>query len=386
MLHLPAEIRCTVNKRASIAARLKLRSPLIWVVAPRAIDSVRHYAQSVLQRLGMKVSNDFDMDVIGVLAGTDKSSSGMFSWDYLRHYQEAFAPWRDANINLIEIGVQGGPSIEVWLAYFSKAVVVGVDIDARCKALARDRVVIEIGSQDDPGFLHRVCAVHPPTILIDDGSHQAHHMIYTFERLFPVLLPGGVYVIEDLEFQFGKYGTQYSGDGSVNAPRYFQTMAEALMAREPGEGQKWGTGRYIFDNLDSITFVRGAVIIRKKKALDINGALKFARGWIADNPPTPDALARLANYIVFHHGTTEEAERYVRRALNAGGPTPFVMLALTNVLIRQGRMEEALAEARKAVESDPQDRQLWERLAWIEGQFGNQDEAAAASERVASLR
>lgn len=47
-----------------------------------------------------------------------------------------------------------------------------------------------------------VVSAHPPTIVIDDVSHQAAHIVYTFERLFPALLEGGVYIAEDLD-RFG---------------------------------------------------------------------------------------------------------------------------------------------------------------------------------------
>ena len=46
----------------------------------------------------------------GALAGTDKSSSVSWCWDYLRHYEELFRPFRDQPINLLEIGVASGAS------------------------------------------------------------------------------------------------------------------------------------------------------------------------------------------------------------------------------------------------------------------------------------
>jgi hypothetical protein len=37
-----------------------------------------------------------------------------------------------------------------------------------------------------------------PDIIIDDGSHVASHQKISFETLFPLLAPGGIYVIEDM--------------------------------------------------------------------------------------------------------------------------------------------------------------------------------------------
>ena len=35
-----------------------------------------------------------ELDAYGALAGTDKSSSVAWCWDYLRHYEELFRPFR----------------------------------------------------------------------------------------------------------------------------------------------------------------------------------------------------------------------------------------------------------------------------------------------------
>src|SRR6266576_2946332 len=66
------------------------------------------------------------LDWMGIAEGTDKSSLG---GDYLRHYEERFGKLRDAELNLIEIGVLDGASLRMWVKFFSKAQIVGVDIN-----------------------------------------------------------------------------------------------------------------------------------------------------------------------------------------------------------------------------------------------------------------
>ena len=85
----------------------------------------------------------------------------------------------------------------MWHEYFDQATIIGVDIQQDCRCYARDRIMVEIGSQEDPGFLADLVRRYPPRIIVDDGSHLAHHVIFTFETLFPALEPGGIYVIED---------------------------------------------------------------------------------------------------------------------------------------------------------------------------------------------
>src|ERR1700722_9700060 len=60
----------------------------------------------------------FNLDMVGVIEGTDKSSSVGLAWDYLRHYERLLHDFRDLPINLIEIGIAGGTSLAIWKSYF----------------------------------------------------------------------------------------------------------------------------------------------------------------------------------------------------------------------------------------------------------------------------
>src|ERR1700761_6707536 len=107
-----------------------------------------------------------ELDVLGTLLGTDKSSTLAYAWDYLRHYEELFSKWRHSEINLIEIGVETGASLKMWSRFFDKATIIGLDIDPACQRFAEGRVQVRIGSQENPAFLQEVAAAYPPTIVI----------------------------------------------------------------------------------------------------------------------------------------------------------------------------------------------------------------------------
>jgi hypothetical protein len=56
-----------------------------------------------------------------------------------------------------------------------------------------------IGSQDDPAFLRRAAgSLGRLDVVVDDGSHVAKHQLASFDVLFDLLAPGGLYVIEDV--------------------------------------------------------------------------------------------------------------------------------------------------------------------------------------------
>lgn len=140
--------------------------------------------------------------------GTDKLWAHHYDAEYERH----FGPWRDRPLNLLEIGIggygvpgKGGESLKAWRDYFPAAVIHGIDIEDK-SFLDSDRLHTHRGSQSDVDFLRSVAGSDDPDyrfdLIIDDGSHVQSDILTSFETLFPLLNPGGIYVIEDLETSY----------------------------------------------------------------------------------------------------------------------------------------------------------------------------------------
>ena len=138
------------------------------------------------------------LNLLGAAQGTDKTFLGN---DYLTNYARLFAPYRDADIAVLEIGVASGGSLRTWKRYFSRATIIGIDIAPEARQHAGDRIIIEVGSQADPDFLRSIAEKYKPAIIIDDGSHVSDHQIISLETLFQLMPEGGIYVIEDIFFQ-----------------------------------------------------------------------------------------------------------------------------------------------------------------------------------------
>jgi hypothetical protein len=323
-----------------------------------------------------------ELDVIGVLAGTDKSSSVSFAWDYLRHYQSHFERFRDEPINMMEIGVLGGSSLKVWKTWFSQATIVGVDIDPACARFAEGRVVIEIGSQEDPGFLARISAAYPPSIIIDDGSHRADHIVYTFERLFPALEPGGIYIVEDVSFHYGLNAPGLRGTSSISVPDYFGEFVQYLLSYQRPSADDWGTKRYICENIDEISIIRGAIVIRKRHVgRDFGRALATAEPLMS----FPAAANRLSGYLIHHGGPINAAEDLARNALTRDGIEHASIGPLLNILVRTNRVLEAADLARKSAEAKPDDVGRWVALADVCIQAGDLAASQRANEKALAL-
>lgn len=331
------------------------------------------------------VSSSLDMNQTGVLEGTDKSSSVLYGWDYLRHYEEWFSRWKDEAINLIEIGVATGSSLHVWQSYFSKAHIVGVDINPQCARFASERVSIEIGSQEDPGFLHRVCAKYPPTIIIDDGSHQAHHIVYTFEHLFPALVPGGLYIVEDLDFHFGETARSWSDVQGYDPPEYFLELAKACMTRKDRE-KLWGTRRNVLETMDTVHFIYSAACIRKKATRNQPIDWAMASQYANQRSLGVHGTLRYAKYMFDNGGNVDEIVSQLR-SIEPDSRSVDVefFTALAEIQRMQGRLDEAIETLSKgaAIFGDNCDL-LWRYGDWLVHGRRHEDGLRAMA-RAASL-
>lgn len=131
-----------------------------------------------------------------------------------------FARFQGTDVTIIEIGVFGGGSLQLWRSYFGdRARVVGLDVDPACKAHEGEGIEVYIGDQADPAFLEEVAdRVGRIDIVSDDGGHTAEQQITSFEVLFPRLSEHGVYACEDVSSSYlPEYGPSRAGrphDGS----------------------------------------------------------------------------------------------------------------------------------------------------------------------------
>lgn len=137
---------------------------------------------------------------------------------YFRVYEEEFGSVPHHDVKLLEIGVAEGGSLQIWRKFLGeKAVIFGVDINPASRALDTADLPVRIGSQNDPEFLRRIVSeMGGLDIVIDDGSHVGADQIASFKALFPLLAPGGVYIIEDVHTAYWKnFGGGIGRSGTI---------------------------------------------------------------------------------------------------------------------------------------------------------------------------
>lgn len=150
---------------------------------------------------------------------------------YFAIYERHFERFVGQEVNILEIGVSHGGSLQMWKQYFGdKATIVGIDIDPRCKSFEEEQVSILIGDQGDRNFWRTQKSALPTfDIIIDDGGHHMHQQKISYEEMFPLLSEQGVYLIEDMHTSYeAEFGGGYKEPNSFI--EYSKTLIDQLNA------------------------------------------------------------------------------------------------------------------------------------------------------------
>ena len=184
-------------------------------------------------------NNSDPLTKIGMVYGTDKATLHRFT----SFYNTLFSEKRRNVRRFLEIGVYKGESIEMWRDYFTSAKVFGIDIFSERRGqptVLSARSAAKIGSQpgmyranlgqahwdrldpkknplvfgsrvqlldvnmSDPSEMSDIAhdrgslASAPLDIVIEDGSHFQRDQQIALAKLFPLVAPGGLYVVEDI--------------------------------------------------------------------------------------------------------------------------------------------------------------------------------------------
>lgn len=221
---------------------------------------------------------------IGNNAGTDK----IYHHGYHRFYDQ----YIKRNIKkLLEIGVEGGHSVNLWLQYCPDATIYGLDIKTQ---YINDRVQIFKGDQSNESDLNKLSEKtgNDVDVIIDDGSHVPEHQIFSFEKLFKNVKAGGIYIIEDIETSYWKneglhdYETRYGEEKEWNIINIFKEVLhllnrEYMNAEELARVQaRCKLSTDVIDAISTITFCQNCIIIKKKEFYEyqyVNRLYRFAR-------------------------------------------------------------------------------------------------------------
>jgi hypothetical protein len=165
-----------------------------------------HMQNVTASHLGLRES---PIEKLARQAGTDKMRS---QHKYTDTYAMLFDAIRLSVTNVTEVGIFKGQSLELWLRYFPHATVWGLDTQpflnsrelsprltrAEHHRLRRRRCCRDRRAFDRIGF-----TAESMDLVIEDTTHEWEDSEWLFGLFFPLVKPGGYYVIEDVDPQRG---------------------------------------------------------------------------------------------------------------------------------------------------------------------------------------
>jgi MycE methyltransferase N-terminal len=184
---------------------------------------------------------------------------------YTPHYQRHFEPYRELPVKVLEIGIggydaidAGGESLRMWKHYFRRGLIYGLDIFTKT-GVEESRLSVVQGDQGDEGFLDSLGReLGPFDIIIDDGSHMSHHVLASFNALFPHVKPGGIYVVEDLGTAYWPaWGGATDPAAQYKSIEFIKSLVDGLHHSEqirdgnggPSMTESTVTGMHLYHNL-----------------------------------------------------------------------------------------------------------------------------------------
>lgn len=183
---------------------------------------------------------------------------------YFPVYDKLLSEYRNKNINVLEIGVLDGGSLELWHRYFGpNALIVGIDnhFQPNSQGLSFDNPMIQFrrGDQSDTNFLNKVVKEFGEfDIIIDDGSHVSQHVIKSFNALYPYVTKNGMYIIEDTHTSYwGSHG------GGLKLPNTTIEFAKELVDELNAVHTKILPVTDFTEQTHSITFYDSMIVVQK---------------------------------------------------------------------------------------------------------------------------
>jgi hypothetical protein len=205
------------------------------------------------------------MDALSKIAQKYDTDKGLVHHGYTPIYDKYLSELRTKKIKFLEIGFggyeyfdRGGGSAKMWREYFSPDSEIFVtDIHDK---YAIEGVRFFNVMYNDIRELAVGCDV-----ILDDGSHINKEIIKTFNKLFPILNSGGLYIVEDLETSY------WGAHGYEGHPDPFQTEVPTsmnyflkLVHQVNSESFKSEYHNEFTGLIEYIHFYRNLVIIKKK--------------------------------------------------------------------------------------------------------------------------
>lgn len=290
------------------------------VPLPSQSNVTKDYKSGLYVNMNKYIPNN--LHILADEYSLDKSIT--YGHNYIPTYQHFFNTRKNTTKKLLEIGIgcveegqmthmishnyKTGNSLRMWRDFFTHAIICGIDIYEKAM-VEEDRIITMVADQSNEKSLLNV--IHnfgsDIDIIIDDGSHQIEHQIFTFMFLEKYLHKQGIYIIEDID---SKYVSQFK-DLSL-FPEDFQLYLK------DNYNITCVDSRGIHNNYNDIM----CVFERKYPIIYINGISGLTNNLFQILSVVPYAEKNNAKIFLnkssemLHYGTSNKFGRDVRRTIN----------------------------------------------------------------------
>lgn len=213
------------------------------------------------------------LDKLAIKHKADKSS---LYHNFAEKYDALLAGFRASFVNVLEIGVAQGQSLRMWADYFPNAAIHGADIEPSfrsCESYS-SRIKFHVIDQGNEAQLNTLKPFAPFDLIIDDGNHWWREQIVSFKALFPLLKPGGIYIVED---SCTSYWSEYNNN-PITCVDYFKGLVDEVNLNgargripvNPAPDFGWDKGWqrredcHTLPEFDSIQFMNAIIVIHKR--------------------------------------------------------------------------------------------------------------------------
>lgn len=214
-----------------------------------------------------------------------RNHSGKVSdkWNnYLKKYEDKLNRYQKLPIKFFEIGILNGGSLEIFSKYFLNAeLILGCDIDPKCKELRYDQMNVKviIGDANEEKIKNEIIKHSKFDIIIDDGSHNSNDIVRSFCNYFNHLKDDGLFIIEDLHCSY----QQQHGGGlfyPISSINFFKKIVDIINYEHWGveKNKDWLLRGFAenykinnienleLDHIHSIEFINSLCFIKKKSS------------------------------------------------------------------------------------------------------------------------
>ena len=216
-----------------------------------------------------KIDGDHNTNLMlqyGKINNTDKVTHH----EYHKYYDYILKQFYNSHGSIVEIGIGTGVSLPMWISLFKNAHIYGVDIESEDKTNERYTIFkADQSNIDDLNILKSSLIDKNVFFINDDGSHIPEHQLLSFNVLFPILVEGGIYIIEDIETSYWNkgecynYKTNYGYKHSKSIVEIFKEAVDIMNREFIKEKTQLSDKILHYNYIDSVTFGRNCIIIKK---------------------------------------------------------------------------------------------------------------------------